>query len=57
MNWTAIARCLGVSPKTLYGRRMEYGIVDTYSDITEWELELNIKDILKLTPFSGKTYV
>ena len=57
MNWTAIATCLGVSPKTLYRRRMEYGIIDTYSDITERELELNIRDVLRLTPFSGETYV
>ena len=56
MNWTSIASCLGVSPKTLH-RRMEYGIIDTYTDITERELELNIRDILRLTPFSGETYV
>ena len=57
MNWTSIASCLGVSPKTLHRRRMEYGIIDTYTDITERELELNIRDILRLTPFSGETYV
>jgi hypothetical protein len=46
-----------VSPKTLHRRRIEYGIADTYSDITEQELEWNIRDILRLTPFSGETYV
>jgi hypothetical protein len=57
MNWTAIASCLGVSPKTLYRRRIEYGIADTYSDVTGQELEWNIRDILRLTPFSGETYI
>ncbi|CAB3991114.1 PREDICTED: uncharacterized protein LOC107355804 [Paramuricea clavata] len=57
MNWTAIASCLGVSPKTLHRRRIEYGIADTYSDITGQELQWNIRDILRLTPFSGETYV
>ncbi|CAB3979523.1 Hypothetical predicted protein [Paramuricea clavata] len=57
MNWTAIASCLGVSPKTLHRRRIEYGIADTYSDITNQELEWNIRDILRLTPVSGETYV
>ena len=51
--WTAIARCLGVSSKTLYRRRLEYGLQDSFSDITNEELEWNIRDILKLTPFSG----
>ena len=57
MNWTAIASCLGVSPKSLYRRRIEYGMADTYSDVTGQELEWNIRDILKLTPFSGETCI
>ncbi len=57
MNWTVIASCLGVSPKTHYTRRIEYGIADTYSDITRQEPEWNIRDILRLTPFSGETYI
>lgn len=57
MNWKAIASCLGVSAKTLYRRRIDYGIANTYCDITEQELERYIRDILRLTPFSGETYV
>ena len=57
MQWTAIARCLGVSSKTLYRRRLEYGLQDSFSDITSEELEWNIRDILKLTPFSGESYI
>ena len=57
MQWKAIANCLGVSPKTLYGRRIEYGIADSYTVITEEELESNIRDILRLTPYSGETYI
>ena len=57
MQWTAIARCLGVSSKTLYRRRLDYGLEDSYSDITNEELEWNIRDILRLTPFSGESYI
>ena len=57
MQWKAIARCLGVSSKTLYRRRLEYGLQDSFSDITNEELEWNIRDILKLTPFSGESYI
>ena len=57
MQWTAIARCLGVSAKTLYRRRLGYGLEDSFSDITNEELECNIRDILRLTPFSGESYI
>ncbi|XP_074627042.1 uncharacterized protein LOC141885050 [Acropora palmata] len=40
MSWTAIAKCLGVSTKTLSRRRQEYGITD-YTEIREDELEWN----------------
>ena len=56
MSWTAIAKCLGVSAKTLSRRRQEYGITD-YTEIGEDELEWNVKDILQVTPFSGETYI
>ena len=56
MSWTAIAKCLGVSTKTLSRRRQEYGITD-YTEIREDELEWNVRDILQLTPFSGETYM
>ena len=56
MSWTANAKCLRVSAKTLSRRRQEYGITD-YTEIREDELEWNVRDILQLTPFSGETYL
>ena len=56
MSWTAIAKCLRVSAKTLPTRRQEYEISD-YTEIREDELEWNVRDILQLTPFSGETYI
>ena len=38
MQWKVIANCLGVSPKKPH-RRIEYGIADSYTVITEEELE------------------
>ena len=55
MQWTAIAKRLGISTRTL-SRRTELGIVD-YSDIDAEGLDRNVRDILRLTPFSGETYV
>ncbi len=57
MSWTAIANCLGISTKTLQRRREEYVMCDTYSEISSEELETNVRDILRLTPFSGESYV
>ena len=57
MQWTAIASCLEVSAKTKYRRKIEYGIANSYIEITEEELEWSIREILRLTPFSGESYV
>lgn len=57
MSWTAIANFLGISTKTLQRRRAEYGILDTFSEINSDQLESNVRDILRLTPFSGESYV
>ena len=57
MQWTTIAQCLGVSPKTLYRKRLEYGFEDSFTDISDEELECNIRDVLRLTPFSGESYI
>lgn len=48
--------CLGVRIRTLQ-RRVEYGISDNYCEITDDELESAVRDILRLTPFSGESYV
>ena len=57
MQWTAVASCLGVNAKTKYRRKIEYGIANSFIEITEEELEWNIREILRLTPFSGESYV
>lgn len=57
MNWKSIARFLGVSERTLHRRRIEYGIEDSYTDITDNDLDNQITDILRLTPYSGECYV
>ena len=56
MQWAAIVKCLGVSARALSRRRIEFGLLD-YSEITDEELDWNVRDILRLTPFSGETYV
>ena len=57
MNWRSIAVCLGVSEQTLYRRRIQYGIDNNFTDITEEELDDQIKLTLNLTPYSGESYV
>ena len=57
MNWRTIAKCLGVSDSTLYRRRMELNIASTFTDITDNALFDEIEDILRLTPYSGESYV
>ena len=54
MNWRSIAACLGVSEQTLYRRRIHYGIDNNFTDITEEELDDQIKLTLNLTPYSGE---
>ena len=54
MNWRSIAVCLGVSEQTLYRRRIHYGIDNNFTDITEEELDDQIKLTLNLTPYSGE---
>ena len=56
MQWAAIVKCLGVSARTLSRRRIEFRILN-YSEVNEEELDWNVRDILRLTPFSGETYV
>lgn len=57
MNWNSIASFLGVSERTLHRRRVEYGIEASFTDITDNELDNQIRDILRLTPYSGESYV
>ena len=47
MRWAAIAKCLGVSARTLSRRRTEFGLLD-YSDFTDEQRDWNVRDILRL---------
>lgn len=42
---------------TLYRRRVQYGMGDTFSNISDEELDCQIREILTQTPYSGETYV
>ena len=57
MNWKAISIFLGVSERTLFRRREEYGIQPTFSAISDEDLDEQVRQILSLTPYSGDTYV
>ena len=57
MNWRAVAKVLRVSDSTLYRRRMQLNVSDTFSDIQDEALDREIQDILRLTPYSGEAYV
>jgi hypothetical protein len=41
----------------LYRRRLELNVAETFSVIQDDELDNVIQDILRLTPYSGETYV
>lgn len=56
MNWKTIAAFLGASERTLSRRRIEYGIFDSFSEISE-ELDCHVENILHLIPYSGEAYV
>ena len=57
MNWRSVAKVLRISDSTLYRRRLELNVTDTFSLIEDDELDRIIQDILRLTPYSGETYV
>ena len=57
MNWKSIARFLGISYRTLLRRREEYGIEQSFSDISDDSLDEEVRRILSLTPYSGESYI
>ena len=57
MTWTAIARFISISEKTLYRKRSELGVQEGFSDISDNDLDKEIKHTLALTPYSGEIYV
>ena len=57
MNWRAISTFLGISEKTLQRRRTEFGIHESFSNISDTDLDRQVTEILQLTPYSGESYV
>ena len=57
MSWNAITRYLGVSESTIYRRRDDFKIIDSWTDISDEELDSVILDILSNTPGADETYV
>ena len=55
MNWQTIANFLGVSGRTLHRRRVEYGMEST--EVSDTDLDEQVRAILRLTPYSGETYI
>ena len=56
MNCKSIATCLG-SPTRHYRRRLEFGVEDSFTEITDEELDKEIQGTLTLTPYSGESFV
>ena len=57
MNWKKIALSLGISESTLYRRRQELGLHESFVDIGYEELYLVITGMLTQTPYAGESYV
>ena len=57
MAWQDIALCLGVHPRTLYRRRMEFGLSSSFTEISDDALDIQIQDLVRLTPNAGETLV
>lgn len=57
MNWKGIANFLGVSDRTLHRRRVEFGIEESFSEISDADLDQQVQEVLKLTPYSGESYI
>ena len=57
MNWKEIANFLGVSARTLHRKRIEYGIEQNFSEISDADLDKQVQEVLQLTPYSGESYI
>ena len=57
MNWKGIALSLGISDSTLYRRRQEFGLHESFVDITYEELYTVVTGMLSQTPYAGESYV
>ena len=57
MSWCKIAEFLGVSERTLQRRRIDFNISPTFCEISDNDLDAQVREILHLTPNSGESYV
>ena len=56
-GWRGVAKVLGISVSTLYRKHIELNVADTFSQIENEELDDQIGDALRLTPYYGEIYV
>lgn len=58
-TWSAIAVMFGISHRTMYNIRSEFGLIDTefagFSDVSDEQLKSLIQDILQEMPEIGQT--
>lgn len=57
MSWRRIALTLGISDSTLYRRRQELGLHESFVDISYEELYTVITEMLTQTPHAGESLV
>ena len=57
MNWKRIALSLGISESTLFRRRQEFGLHESFVDISYEDLYTVITGMLSQTPYAGESYV
>ena len=57
MSWKRIALTLRISDSTLYRRRQELGLHESFVDISYEELYTVITGMLTQTPYAGESYV
>ena len=57
MNWKGIAALLRISESTLYRRRQEFGLHESFVEITDEELYTVVVGMLSQTPYAGESYV
>ena len=59
-RWADIGRILGISDRTLRRRRHEFelpvGMGEHFSDVTDDELDVNVTEILQVTPNAGQRH-
>ena len=60
-RWANIGRILGISDRSLRHRRHEFGfpvgMAEHFSDITDDELDVNVREILEATPNAGQCLI